>query len=101
MREVARVELSAVNEKRYVTSLGVTSSWDPEETEVSDDSPTLVQPTITCKKAQTFVPVSIEFIPHLLGANRRPSGQRGFYQHWRVGGDVLVGDAFRLSNFNT
>jgi HK97 family phage major capsid protein len=259
MRQIARVVTTAQNEKRFVTSLGVTSSWDPESQEVSDDTPALLQPAIVTKKAATFVPVTIElfedadlateiaklfadskaaleadgfttgagganvprgiitalvaiggatviatgsnvlaqgdlytnqaalparwrpnakwsmnlsiingyrqlpqatglnysivnddgprpkalgweifenngmdatltgaaadylvlsgdfqqyaivdrvgatieFVPHLFGAAGRPLGQRGFYQHWRVGGDVLVGDAFRLSNFST
>jgi len=30
-----------------------------------------------------------------------PTGQRGFVMHWRVGADVLIADAFRLSNFST
>jgi HK97 family phage major capsid protein len=60
LREISRVVTTAYNEKRFVTSAGATSSWDPEETEVSDDSPVLAQPTVTCKKSQTFVPVSIE-----------------------------------------
>jgi HK97 family phage major capsid protein len=257
LREIARVATTAVNEKRFVTSAGATSSWDPEETEVSDDSPVLAQPTVTAKKAMTFVPVSyelfedsdiaqqigrvfadskaaheslsftlsqtngpiglisalvaaggatviatgtnvlaatdvynaagqlparwranaswmthgitlngyrqlpkatniqeslvddsssppkmvnrsvyensnmdsaltgaaadyltvigdfqqyaivdrigttLELVPHLFGATRRPTGQRGFLQHWRVGADVLVADAFRLLNYST
>jgi HK97 family phage major capsid protein len=60
LRQISRVVTSAVNEKRFVTSAGSTSSWDPEETEVSDDSPVLAQPAITAKKAMTFVPVSFE-----------------------------------------
>lgn len=60
MRRLARTVTTAYNEKRFVTSAGATSSWDPEETEVSDDSPVLAQPAIICRKAQTFVPVSIE-----------------------------------------
>jgi HK97 family phage major capsid protein len=60
MREISRVVTTAYNEKRFVTSAGATSSWDVEETEVSDDSPVLAQPTVTCKKAATFVPVSLE-----------------------------------------
>ena len=47
------------------------------------------------------VGTTIEVVPQLLGANRRPSGQRGFLMHWRVGADVLIADAFRLSNFST
>lgn len=60
IRDVARVELTALNETRFVTSLGVTASWDPENTEVSDDTPPLVQPAITAFKGQAFVPVSFE-----------------------------------------
>jgi HK97 family phage major capsid protein len=44
---------------------------------------------------------SIELVPQLFGASGRPTGSRGFYMHWRVGSDVLVPDAFRLSNFST
>ena len=29
------------------------------------------------------------------------TGQRGFLMHYRVGSDVLIQDAFRLSNFST
>lgn len=258
MREVSRIELTATNEWRGITSAGVTASWDPEAQEVSDDSPTLANPAIFAQKAQAFVPVSIElfedsniadqvavlfldakaqleatafttgsgtnqpkgiitalvaagggtviatgtnvlaqadlyanqaalpprwrpnarwmmnlsilngfrqlpqatglnysiisdattpptalgwevrensamdgtltgaaadylvlsgdfaqfcivdrvgmtveFIPHLMGASGRPTGQRGFYTHWRVGSDVLIADAFRLSNYST
>jgi HK97 family phage major capsid protein len=44
------------------------------------------------------VGTTIEVIPHLFGANQRPTGQRGFYMHFRVGTGVLVPDAFRLTN---
>jgi HK97 family phage major capsid protein len=47
------------------------------------------------------VGTSIELIPNLVGTNRRPTGQRGFLMHWRVGSDLLVPDAFRLSNYST
>jgi HK97 family phage major capsid protein len=44
---------------------------------------------------------SIEVVPHLFGANQRPTGQRGFYMHYRTGSQVLIADAFRLSNYST
>jgi len=44
---------------------------------------------------------TIEIVPQLMGVNRRPSGQRGFLLHWRVGANVLVSDAFRLTNHST
>jgi HK97 family phage major capsid protein len=256
IREIARVETTAFNQKRFVTSLGVTATWTPEFQEQTHDSPTLLQPTINTRKGAAFVPVSIEvfedsdiaqqvgtlfadakanhealsytitqangpvglitalvaaggatvidtgtnvlagtdlysnqaalparwqanakwmmslpilngfrqpqatglnypivndattppttlgwpvhvnstmdsaltggaadylvvsgdfkqfaivdrvgtsveFIPHLMGASRRPTGERGYYLHWRTGSDVLVADAFRLSNWST
>jgi HK97 family phage major capsid protein len=60
MRRVARVVTTAANEKRFVTTAGVTASWDAELAEVSDDTPVLLNPAITCHKAAGFVPVSIE-----------------------------------------
>lgn len=257
LRELSRVETTAQNEKRFVTSVGVTSTWTDEAAQQSDDAPALLQPTVAVKKGAAFVPVSLELfedsgiameigklfadaklvqealgftitqtggptgiitalvaagggtiiatgtnvlaqgdlfanqaalparwrpgakwmmnlailngyrqlpqatglnysivddsgprpkalgweifensnmdstltataadylvlsgdfsqfvivdrigttvevIPHLFGANQRPTGQRGFYMHFRVGTAVLVADAFRLSNFST
>lgn len=39
---------------------------------------------------------TIELIPNLVGANRRPTGQRGALLWFRTGSDVLVTNAFRL-----
>lgn len=39
-----------------------------------------------------------EFIPHLVGANRRPTGQRGWYAYYRVGADSVNDGAFRMLN---
>jgi HK97 family phage major capsid protein len=39
--------------------------------------------------------LSVELIPHLVGTNHRPTGQRGLYAYWRVGSGVLVQNAFR------
>ena len=41
---------------------------------------------------------TVEFIPHLFGANRRPTGQRGWYAHFRVGADIVNDAAFRMLN---
>jgi HK97 family phage major capsid protein len=60
LRQIARVETTAYNVKKYVTSLGVTAEWTTENSEVADATPTLVQPTITCAKGDAFVPVSFE-----------------------------------------
>lgn len=39
---------------------------------------------------------TIEFVPHVFGANQRPTGQRGWYYYWRTGGGLLDADAFRI-----
>ena len=39
-------------------------------------------------------------VPQLVGTNHRPTG-RGFLMHYRSGSDVLIQDAFRLSNLST
>lgn len=39
--------------------------------------------------------LNIETIPHLMGANRRPTGQRGLYAYWRNGAKVVDSNAFR------
>jgi HK97 family phage major capsid protein len=60
MRDVARVEITAQNDSRFVTSAQVAASWDAEAAEVSDDTPVLAQPPITAFKGAAFLPVSIE-----------------------------------------
>ena len=43
--------------------------------------------------------MTVEFIPHLFHtANNLPSGQRGWWAHYRVGADVVNNGAFRLLN---
>ncbi|OBK82138.1 hypothetical protein A5649_09795 [Mycolicibacter heraklionensis] len=41
-------------------------------------------------------PSAVELIPHLFGANARPTGQRGLWLWLRTGADVLVPNAFRV-----
>jgi HK97 family phage major capsid protein len=60
LRQISRVVTTAQNEKRFVTSLGVTTHWDPEETQSTDDSPTLLQPSVVCKKGAADVVTSYE-----------------------------------------
>jgi HK97 family phage major capsid protein len=43
---------------------------------------------------------TIELLPMVVGASHRPTGQRGFYMWFRVGADVLIADAFRLTNWS-
>ena len=40
--------------------------------------------------------MSVEYVPQVFGANGRPTGQRGWMAWWRVGGDVVAPDAFRV-----
>ncbi|AOE44286.1 major capsid protein [Gordonia phage Eyre] len=47
------------------------------------------------------VGMAVEFIPHLFGANRRPTGQRGWYAYYRTGADVVNVNAFRMLNVAT
>ena len=47
------------------------------------------------------VGLSVEYIPHVFGANGRPTGQRGWYAYWRVGSDVVNDNAIRLLNIAT
>lgn len=44
------------------------------------------------------VGMTVELVPHLLGSNRRPSGQRGLYAYWRTGGRVVDSTAIGLLN---
>jgi HK97 family phage major capsid protein len=44
------------------------------------------------------VGMQVEFIPHLVGTNRRPTGQRGWYAYYRVGADSVNDGAFRMLN---
>lgn len=61
MRALARTEtIAGSNEWRGVTAGAITASRDPELSEVSDDAPTLAQPTLTVTKVAAFVPFSIE-----------------------------------------
>jgi HK97 family phage major capsid protein len=60
LRQISRVVQIATDSWNGVTSAGVTAHWLPEENEVSDDSPTLTQPTIPVYKAAAFVPFSFE-----------------------------------------
>lgn len=57
---VSRIEAITNDEWKGVSSAGVTWSFDAEATEVSDDSPTLAQPTVKAEKAQGFIAYSIE-----------------------------------------
>lgn len=42
--------------------------------------------------------MTVEFIPHLVGSNRRPTGQRGWYAYLRHGADSVNDAGFRMLN---
>lgn len=39
--------------------------------------------------------MQVELAPLLMGANRRPTGERGLFAYWRTGAGVVVQNAFR------
>jgi HK97 family phage major capsid protein len=41
---------------------------------------------------------SLSYVPHLFGSNGRPTGQSGWYAHFRVGADSVNDAAFRMLN---
>lgn len=61
IRKIARVVTLTDGQPAWngITSAGVTASWDGEIVEVSDDTPTLGQPSIPTVRAQAFVQASI------------------------------------------
>ena len=44
------------------------------------------------------VGATLELIPHLVGVNRRPTGERGMVLWFRTGGDLVVPDSVRILN---
>lgn len=42
--------------------------------------------------------MTVDFIPHLFGANRRPTGQSGWFAFYRVGAGTVNNAAFRVYN---
>ena len=59
-RQISRVVQTTTDSWNGVSSAGITASWDAEAAEVSDDAPTLAQPSIPVYKGAAFVPFSIE-----------------------------------------
>lgn len=59
-RAISRIVRGTSDTWNGVSSAGVTASWDGEAAQVSDDTPTLAQPSVPAYKAQAFVPFSIE-----------------------------------------
>ncbi|WP_143517288.1 phage major capsid protein [Pseudonocardia sp. MH-G8] len=60
IRQIARTVVATGDVWNGVSSAGVTANWYAEAAEVSDDSPTLAQPSIQVHRSSAFVPVSFE-----------------------------------------
>lgn len=60
LRRISRVETITTNAWKGVSSAGVSWSYDTEAAAVSDDTPTLAQPSVTVHAARGFIPYSIE-----------------------------------------
>jgi HK97 family phage major capsid protein len=58
--EIAAQKTITTNIWKGVSSAGVTWSFDAEAAEVSDDAPTLAQPSVQAYMARGFIPFSIE-----------------------------------------
>lgn len=58
--QISRVIQTVTDVWHGVSSAGVQASWDAEGSEVSDDSPALAEPQISCFKGQAFIPFSVE-----------------------------------------
>lgn len=43
---------------------------------------------------------SVQYVPVVIGANQRPTGQAGWMGYWRVGAEVANPNAFRLLQLN-
>ena len=39
--------------------------------------------------------MTFEIVPHLFGASRRPTGERGLFAYWRTGSKTVVPEALR------
>jgi len=74
------------------------ASFDPAAT---GDNNLLVYGDFSNYVIADRVGMTVEFIPHLVGANRRPTGQRGWYAYYRVGADSVNDAAFRMLSVPT
>ena len=57
---LARVETISTDEWKGVSSAGVTWKFDTEAAAATDNAPTVAQPTVTTRRADGFIPFSIE-----------------------------------------
>lgn len=88
IRQIARKVVATGDVWNGVSAGAVSWSWDPEFTEVSDDSPPLAQPSIPVYKAQGFVPISLEALQDEANVTTEVARLLSF------GRDVLEASAF-------
>jgi HK97 family phage major capsid protein len=66
------------------------------------DNPILIYGDIRrCYTIVDFAGSTVELVPHLVGANRRPTGERGLLLWSRVGAGVVIANAARVLNVAT
>jgi HK97 family phage major capsid protein len=61
LREISRVEMISTYTWRGVSSDGVVAGFGAEMSEAIDNSPVLVQPSLTTARGMAFIPMSFEF----------------------------------------
>lgn len=89
-RQIATIKQTTTDSWNGVSSAGVTFSWDAEAAEVSDDTPTLAQPSIPVYKGSGFVPFSVE-----IGGDWQ-NIEADLRSEFMVGKDNLEGAAFAV-----
>jgi len=92
IRQVARQVVATGDVWNGVSAGAVSWSYDAEATEVSDDSPTLAQPTVPIYKAQGFVPISTEAFQDAANVTAEVGRLLAF------GKDVLEANAFAVGD---
>lgn len=73
-------------------------TWDPA---VTADNHVLLVGDFSQFLIVDRIGSTLELVPHLMGANRRPTGQRGAFLWFRTGSDVTTTSAFRVLNIAT
>jgi HK97 family phage major capsid protein len=84
------------NAVNVISTAGVTASWDPELTEVSDDSPAIARPNIPIHKAAAFIMASIEATQDMGALFGGAAGQLGAL--FADAKDRLEGTAFAVGS---
>ena len=79
-------------------SSAMDSDWNPAATAANY---ILVFGDVSAYYIVDRVGLTIDLVPHLFGADQRPTGQRGIYAFWRNGADVVNDGALRVLNIAT